>query len=243
MLDWSVAPPDGLSIPPPHILGPGRLTGKAYTSMGSLLWLPVSRVQSMEGTNTRLDGAQAIAMSLLGNTALSKFQYLLCPLLVITSYRGVTIGLGWQQLLSSHGPLHLLFSPNLPTTVHTCAGQAFICIPKGLWYKSFLSTSRCGILNKRVYFQTVPFMAICTLWFYYYRQIRSDFLTHILWSEQNYSKTKVRTEMPTKESIQRAKWQMLGISNSKKSQPVESSSNIAVRLTATYSSSFPKSYP
>lgn len=88
MLDWSVAPPDGLSIPPPHTLGPGRLTGKAYTSMGSLLWLPVSRVQSMEGTNTRLDGAQAIAVSLLGNTALSKFQYLLCPLLVITSLQG-----------------------------------------------------------------------------------------------------------------------------------------------------------
>lgn len=167
--------------------------------------------------------------------SLSKFQ---CRLHPLPHYH---LPREWKRLPGSHKSTDTapFFNP-----AHTCVNKPSPVVWRDLDTKPIscnLQMWNHKFLKKRVNFQSValePHRDFTTPSIH-----RLIFLKIFLWARQNYARIKVKPEVPTETSVQGTKWHMLGISNSEKPQPVEWSSNYAVRLTSIYFSSFPKSYP
>lgn len=195
-----------LQMSSPSLLPRPCVLGGRPASTGSLPWLPVSWVQPMGGTNMRLEHRQWLCLALVTQSSSQvPVSAVPCPLPWAQGCYH------WPRRGNSFVALRAQGYYTIPAHRHPLlCGTSLQLFPKGtLIQKPSLSNSRRGhkFLKKRV-FQSVAFVAIWSHAVILPLSAYKDgffFLKYILWVGQNYVKMKVRTEMPTKISVQGTK--------------------------------------
>lgn len=128
-------------------------------------------------------GAQAVAVCLHGNTEL----FLSPTILLRAGYLWPTGSKSSSALTSP--PSLVGFHLTLPTPIHPCAGQAFLCFLKSLWHKIHFFQPpevESQTPQERVYFNSAAIQRFGATLQFYYQHTQTDLLKYILGVEPKY---------------------------------------------------------